>query len=95
MTLTSFTADLLEPRKIPLVRMCEIYEEMGMPSLVAISPFVFLTIRRKVEGGVSPPPPSGRESKGGISTPHQVVEIQSPIRARAKSTSLMLFCAAH
>ena len=50
-TMTSFTADLWKPWKIPLVSVCEIDEERGMQSSVAISPFVFLSYGKKRRGG--------------------------------------------
>ena len=43
-TLTSFMADLSKPSSILLVRMCEMDEERGMQSLMAISSFVFLAM---------------------------------------------------
>ena len=53
--LTSFTADVAKPSKIPFVRMCEIDEGRGMQSLVAISPFDFSGQGGGERGGLSPP----------------------------------------
>ena len=60
-TLTSFTANLSEPRNISLVRVCKIDEGRCMQSLLAISHFV-LSYGKKSGGGGAfrPPPPSGR-----------------------------------
>ena len=59
-TLTSFTADLSEPWKIILARVCKSYAGRGMQSLVAISYFVFFFSYEKKSGGGRSPPPSGR-----------------------------------
>ena len=59
-TLMLFTADLSEPWKVHLVRMCKIDAGRGMQSLVAISCFVFfLAMGGEVEGGGAFRPPIG------------------------------------
>ena len=62
-TLTLFTADLWEPWKIPLAKVCKIDVGRGMQGLVAISYFVFLDMGIKEEGGRFAPPPIGARVK--------------------------------
>ena len=50
-TLTSFSADLSEHWEIPSLRVCDIDEESGVQTLVAISSFTFLGMGRKVDAG--------------------------------------------
>ena len=59
-TLTSFIADLSEPRQSPLTRMCKIDQGRGMQSLAAIPAFVFELSKDEWRGHFTPSLPTGR-----------------------------------